>query len=134
MFPIGYYKIWYGVTLRTSTSLPCLMQVLQFFCCQSFQAPPRKRFQPHRWQIADWWSATPHQCLIFCSCFFLVPILFSFSFRTAVPFPLFVTTCNVAHDRWPHRFILDDIMLSILISIIPWHLFSFQITRDVYMT
>jgi len=56
------------------------MQVLQFLCCKPFQAPPRKRFQPHRWQIADWWSATPHQCLIFCSCFFLVPILFSFSF------------------------------------------------------
>ena len=45
--------------------------------------------------------------------------------------PMFATTCNVAHDRWPHRFILNDIMLFRLVSFIPWHLFSFQITRDV---
>jgi len=46
---------------------------------------------------------------------------------------MFATTCNVAHDRWPHRFILNDIMLPILVSFIPWHLFSFQITRDVLL-
>ena len=29
---------------------------------------------------------------------------------------MFATTCNVAHDRWPHRFILDDIMTHILVQ------------------
>jgi len=85
-----FYFLWFiirfdmGLLLRTFTSLPYLAQVSQFHCCQPFQAPPRKRFQTHRWQIADWWSATPHQCLIFCSCFFLISFFIlhcSFLFR-----------------------------------------------------
>jgi len=95
---------------------------------------------------------------LFCSCFFLVPISFSFYFvlqffpisscwhsnmqycpvnictatcnTMQFIWPMFATTCNVSHDRWPHRFILNDTRF-ILVTLIPWHLFSFQITRDV---
>jgi len=113
----------------------------------------QKKFATTWWQIADWWSATPHQCLyqllllcpspiryFFLNCSFFVFRFLSFILDyggttafSVIP-SMIATTCNVALRQTSTKVSLEwQVQQLWLVQFLPRLLLSFRITRKLLL-